>query len=102
MTAKPNGWTHREFARALGTAVGTKPAIVSSPGIVLRLAARADQLFRGPKRQAHRRPRRLFLAPQLGDRAQARLPARPVAAARSRPSDGLKRNRRLVPRQGWL
>ena len=43
------GWTHREFARALGKAVGTKPAIVSSPGIVLRLAARADQLFRGPK-----------------------------------------------------
>ena len=45
----PNGWTHREFARALGKAVGTRPAIVSSPGIVLRLAARADQLFRGPK-----------------------------------------------------
>jgi nucleoside-diphosphate-sugar epimerase len=44
-----NGWTHREFARALGKAVGTRPAIVSSPGIVLRLAARADQLFRGPK-----------------------------------------------------
>jgi nucleoside-diphosphate-sugar epimerase len=46
---KANGWTHREFARALGTAVGTKPAIVSSPGIVLRLAARADQLVRGPR-----------------------------------------------------
>ena len=46
---KPHGWTHREFARALGRAVGTKPTIVSSPGILLRLAARADQLFRGPK-----------------------------------------------------
>jgi nucleoside-diphosphate-sugar epimerase len=46
---KPSGWTHREFARALGAAVGTRPAIVSSPGIVLRLAARADQLFRGPR-----------------------------------------------------
>jgi nucleoside-diphosphate-sugar epimerase len=46
---KPGGWTHREFARALGTAVGTKPAIVSSPGILLRLAARADQLFRREK-----------------------------------------------------
>ncbi|MES2120478.1 MAG: NAD(P)-dependent oxidoreductase [Pseudomonadota bacterium] len=45
---KADGWTHREFARALGTAVGTKPAIVSSPGILLRLAARADQLVRGP------------------------------------------------------
>ena len=46
---KPGGWNHREFAKALGKAVGTKPAIVSSPGIVLRLAARADQLLRGPK-----------------------------------------------------
>jgi nucleoside-diphosphate-sugar epimerase len=45
---KPHGWTHREFARALGTAVGTKPTIVSSPGVLLRLAARADQLVRGP------------------------------------------------------
>ena len=46
---KPGGWTHREFALALGHAVGSRPAIVSSPGIVLRLAARADQLFRGPR-----------------------------------------------------
>jgi nucleoside-diphosphate-sugar epimerase len=46
---KPGGWTHREFARALGAAVGTRPAIVSSPGIQLRLAARADQLFRREK-----------------------------------------------------
>ena len=46
---KPGGWTHREFAKALGAAVGTRPAIVSSPGILLRLAARADQLFRREK-----------------------------------------------------
>ena len=46
---KPRGWTHREFAKALGRAVGTSPAIVSSPGVLLRLAARADQLIRGPQ-----------------------------------------------------
>ena len=46
---KPKGWTHREFAKALGTAVGKKPAIVSAPGAVLRFAARADQLLRGPR-----------------------------------------------------
>jgi nucleoside-diphosphate-sugar epimerase len=46
---KDGGWTHREFARALGDAVGTRPAIVSSPGLLLRLAARADQLVRGPR-----------------------------------------------------
>jgi nucleoside-diphosphate-sugar epimerase len=46
---KKGGWTHREFAKAIGIAIGTKPTIVSSPGIVLRLAARADQLIRGPR-----------------------------------------------------
>src|SRR3954470_8832942 len=46
---KPSGWSHREFARALAAAVGTKAAVVSSPGILLRLAARADQLLRGEK-----------------------------------------------------
>jgi nucleoside-diphosphate-sugar epimerase len=46
---KAGGWSHREFARALGEAVGTKPVIVSSPGALLRLAARADQLFRRQK-----------------------------------------------------
>jgi nucleoside-diphosphate-sugar epimerase len=46
---RPGGWTHREFARALGRAVGTRPAIVSSPGMLLRFAARADQLLRRDK-----------------------------------------------------
>jgi nucleoside-diphosphate-sugar epimerase len=46
---KPGGWTHRDFARALAEAVGTKAAIISSPGVLLRLAARADQLLRGEK-----------------------------------------------------
>jgi nucleoside-diphosphate-sugar epimerase len=46
---RKGGWTHREFARAIGVAVGTRPAVVSSPGVVLKLAARADQLFRGPR-----------------------------------------------------
>jgi nucleoside-diphosphate-sugar epimerase len=46
---KRGGWTHREFARALAQAVGTKAAVISSPGIILRLAARADQLLRGEK-----------------------------------------------------
>lgn len=43
---KPGGWTHRQFAQALGSAVGTKPVIVSSPGMLLRLAARVDHLLR--------------------------------------------------------
>ncbi len=46
---KPGGWSHREFARALAAAVGTRPAILSSPGILLRAAAHLDQWWRGEK-----------------------------------------------------
>ena len=46
---KPGGWTHRELAKALAEAIGTKAAVISSPGMLLRLAARADQLLRGEK-----------------------------------------------------
>ena len=46
---KAGGWTHREFARGLAAAVGTKAAVISSPGILLRFAARADQFVRGEK-----------------------------------------------------
>jgi nucleoside-diphosphate-sugar epimerase len=46
---KPGGWSHREFAQALAAAVGTKAAVISSPGILLRLAARADKLLRGDR-----------------------------------------------------
>jgi nucleoside-diphosphate-sugar epimerase len=45
---KPGGWSHREFAKALGRGVGVRPAIFSAPGLFLRLAARADQWIRGP------------------------------------------------------
>ena len=46
---KPGGWTHREFARTLAAAVGTRAAVISSPRVVLRAAARIDQLLRGDK-----------------------------------------------------
>ena len=69
---KPAGWSHRQFARALGRAVGKSPAIVSTPGLFLRLAARADQLFRGPRakltvdRAAYFSHRNWVVDPKLG------------------------------------
>jgi nucleoside-diphosphate-sugar epimerase len=69
---KPGGWSHRQFARALGRAVGKSPAIVSTPGLFLRLAARADQLFRGPRakltvdRAAYFSHRNWVVDPKLG------------------------------------
>ena len=69
---KAGGWTHRQFARELGRAVGTRPAIVSAPGMFLKLAARADQLFRGPRakltvdRAAYFSHRNWVVDPKLG------------------------------------
>ena len=44
---KPGGWAYRAFAQSLARAVGTRAAILSSPSLLLRLAARADQWIRG-------------------------------------------------------
>jgi nucleoside-diphosphate-sugar epimerase len=46
--ARPGGWGHGEFGRALGAAVGSRPLTLSAPGLLLRFAARIDRLFRGP------------------------------------------------------
>jgi len=98
---KPNGWTHREFARALGRAVGTRPAIVSSPGIVLRLAARADQLFRGPRakltvdRAAYFSHRNWVIEPRRGCPPGLWQPS--IAT-----EEGLKQTADWYRAQGWL
>jgi nucleoside-diphosphate-sugar epimerase len=41
------GWTHVEFGRALGRAVGRNVRTLSAPRLVLRLAAHGDRLVRG-------------------------------------------------------
>ena len=46
---RAGGWTHKEFAEALGEAVGTRPTVAHVPEVVLRAAAAADQFFRGSK-----------------------------------------------------
>lgn len=46
---RPLGWTHREFADALGAAVGRTSLTLAVPAAMLRLGARADRLIRGAK-----------------------------------------------------
>jgi nucleoside-diphosphate-sugar epimerase len=95
------GWSHRQFARELGRAVGTKPAIVSAPGLFLRLAARADQLFRGPKakltvdRAAYFSHRNWVVDPKLGPPPQLWQPE--IATPQ-----GLKETADWYRGKGWL
>lgn len=44
---RAGGWTHPEFAKAIGAAVGRNVATISVPAPLLRLAAKGDRLFRG-------------------------------------------------------
>ncbi len=45
----PGGWTHREFAEALGAAVGRKVRTLSMSRSAMAAAARVDRLVRGSK-----------------------------------------------------
>ncbi len=98
---QPGGWSHRQFARALGRAVGTNPAIVSTPGIFIRLAARADQMFRGPKakltidRAAYFSHRNWVVDPRLGAPPDLWKPGIPT-------NQGLKETADWYRTKGWL
>ena len=46
---RPGGWTHEDFANALGRAVGRRVRTLAAPHFLLTLAARADVLVRGGK-----------------------------------------------------
>ncbi|HEV2596496.1 MAG TPA: NAD(P)-dependent oxidoreductase [Sphingomicrobium sp.] len=98
---KPGGWTHREFAKALAAAVGTKAAVISSPGLVLRLAAHVDQLFRGEKakltadRAAYFSHRNWVVE---GKRAAPRTLWKPQIVT----PDGLKDTAAWYREKGWL
>lgn len=98
---KSGGWTHRQFARALGRAVGTNPAIVSAPGMFLKLAARADQLFRGPKakltvdRAAYFSHRNWVVDPKLGAPPS-------LWQAQIQSEDGLRQTGDWYRKKDWL
>ena len=98
---KTGGWTHRDFARALAAAVGTKAAVISSPGVLLRLAARADQLVRGDK--AKLTPDR---AAYFSHRNWVVEPKRAAPAELWRPEvetgQGLKETAAWYREKGWL
>ena len=98
---KPGGWTHREFARALAAAVGTRAAVISSPGILLRMAARADQFFRGEKAKLT-----VDRAAYFSHRNWVIEPKRAVPAKLWRPEietlAGLSSTAAWYREQGWL
>jgi hypothetical protein len=45
----PTGWSHADFARAIGSAVGRQVATVALPSALVRIGAKIDAALRGPK-----------------------------------------------------
>ena len=46
---RPNGWTHKEFAQALGRAVGRRAVSLATPRPLLRIGAALDRFVRGDR-----------------------------------------------------
>lgn len=98
---RPGGWTHKEFAKALGRAVGVRSASLSVPPSLLRLGARADRLLRGDQAKLTADRAAYFCHPDwVAD------PALAVPLELWRPEietpDGLAATARWYRASGWL
>ena len=98
---RAGGWTQRELAEALGTAVGRRGISLSVPSALLRLGASADQLLRGDRAKLTADRAAYFCHPDwVAD------PARAAPADLWRPRiatpDGLAATAKWYREQGWL
>ncbi len=98
---KPGGWSHREFARSLARAVGVRAAVISSPGILLRLAARVDHLVRG-ERAKLTVDRAAYFSHQNWVVEPKRAPPSELWRAQIPTEQGLADTAQWYREQGWL
>ena len=95
------GWTHKEFAQALGHAVGRNGVSLSIPSAVLRFGARADRLLRGDKAKLTADRAAYFCHPDwVVDPAHAVPPD--LWQPRIATPEGLAATAQWYRAQGWL
>lgn len=98
---KDGGWSHREFARQLGTAVGRKPLVLNMPAGALKAGAAIDGLLRRsaakltPDRAAYFCHPDWTVSPDLRPDAKFWSPAIETPA-------GLEQTARWYRDHGWL
>ena len=98
---RPGGWSHKELAQALGSAVGRRGVSFSVPSGLLKLAAKADRLLRGDK--AKLTPDRAAYFSHLDWVADpGRSPPPKLWQAQIATSDGLAATAKCYREQGWL
>lgn len=73
---RPDGWSHKELARAVGRAVGRKHVLpLALPALLLKLGARIDRLVRGDKARLTPDRANYFCHPDWVAQAELRPPA---------------------------
>ena len=98
---RPGGWTHKQFAGALGAAVGRRGVSLSVPSGLLRLAARADRLVRGDRAKLTADRAAYFCHPDwVVD--PSRAPPAGLWQAQIATGDGLAATAQWYREHGWL
>ncbi|MBA3511782.1 NAD-dependent epimerase/dehydratase family protein [Sphingomonas sp.] len=98
---RTGAWSHKEFAEALGTAVGRRGLSFSIPSGLLRLGARADRLLRGDKAKLTTDRAAYFCHPDWVVDAAHAAPA-DLWQPRIATPDGLTATAQWYRAQGWL
>lgn len=98
---KPGGWTHREFARAVGWALGRRPSVLHLSPAMLRRAARWGGRLTGGRLKLTEDRAGYMSHPDWVSAAAARVPPaiwRPRVPTR----EGLRATARWYREAGWL
>ena len=97
----PGGWSHKDFARALGQAVGRRNVALSAPRPLLRLAARIDRFVRGGRAKLTPDRAAYFSHPDWVV-SSGRFPPPDLWHPRVETHEGLAATARWYEEQGWL
>lgn len=98
---QPGGWTHQDYARMIGAAVGRKPMTLALPKTALNLAAALDGMFRGDKAKLTRDRVSYMTHPDWVIDTERRPPPALWTPIIPTP-DGLKATADWYRAQGWL
>ncbi|MFW2830462.1 SDR family oxidoreductase [Sphingomonas sp. ID0503] len=98
---REGGWSHHDFARALGRAVGRKVVPLSTPAALLRLTSRFEGLFRRGAAKLTADRVRYFCHPDWVATPEAH-PTASLWRAEIPTPDGLAATAAWYRREGWL
>ena len=98
---RTGGWSHREFASALGRAMGRRAVSLATPRPILRLGAAVDRLFRGDKAKLTPDRAAYFSHPDWVV-SPSKIPATDVWKAEIGTEAGLAQTASWYREKGWL